>query len=52
MITTLKPVEEAEAPYMTMDPAIDYWLKPESSPKEVPSPMQDDYMQMNGPPGK
>ncbi|XP_033231449.1 insulin receptor substrate 1-like isoform X5 [Belonocnema kinseyi] len=51
VITTLKPVEEAEAPYMRMDPAIDYWLKPETSPKDVPSPMQDDYMQMNGPPG-
>ncbi|XP_051170659.1 insulin receptor substrate 1 isoform X5 [Leptopilina boulardi] len=51
VITTLKPVEEAESPYMKMDSGLDYWSKSGSSPKQVPSPLHDDYMQMNGPPG-
>ncbi|XP_043471304.1 insulin receptor substrate 1 isoform X4 [Leptopilina heterotoma] len=51
VITTLKPVEEAESPYMKMDSGLDFWPKSGSSPKQMPSPLQDDYMLMNGPPG-
>ena len=51
VITTLKPVEEAESPYMRMNPSMEDWPRTGTSPKQVPSPMQDDYMQMNGPPG-
>lgn len=51
VITTLKPVEEAESPYMKMDSGLDFWPKTGSSPKQMPSPLQDDYMLMNGPPG-
>ena len=51
VIKTLKPVEEAEGAYMRMESTIDEWNRPGSSPKQTASPMQDDYMQMNGPPG-
>lgn len=51
VIKTLKPVEEAEGPYLEMGGTGDAWHKPGSSPKQVPSPINDDYMQMNGPPG-
>lgn len=49
IITTLKPVEEAEGPYMKMDGSLEEWTG--TSPKQIPSPMQEDYMEMNGPPG-
>ncbi|XP_063985139.1 insulin receptor substrate 1-like isoform X2 [Diachasmimorpha longicaudata] len=48
-LKTLKPVVEAE-PYMRMNCSSDDW-RHDISPKQPPSPMQDDYMQMNGPPG-
>lgn len=51
--STLKPVEETESAYMKMDKTLeDTWSSHlRISPKQVPSPCQDDYMQMNGPPG-
>lgn len=52
VITTLKPVEEAEGPYMKMDGAKEDWSRLETSPKQVSSPMQEDTYQTNGPPGK
>ncbi|XP_011697252.1 PREDICTED: insulin receptor substrate 1 isoform X2 [Wasmannia auropunctata] len=52
VITTLKPVEEAEGPYMKMDGTIDMdWTHSEASPKQVSSPIQEDTYQTNGPPG-
>jgi len=52
VITTLKPVEEAEGPYMKMDGAIEMdWAHPEASPKQMSSPIQEDTYQTNGPPG-
>lgn len=51
VITTLKPVEEAEGPYMKMDGTIEDWTHPEASPKQVSSPIQEDTYQTNGPPG-
>lgn len=50
---TLKPVEETESAYMKMNKMHeDTWPSHlPISPKEVPSPCQDDYMEMNGPPG-
>ncbi|KAJ8687318.1 hypothetical protein QAD02_023112 [Eretmocerus hayati] len=47
----LKPVEETESAYMQMDGPMEDWSQPRISPKQVPSPCQEDYMQMNGPPG-
>lgn len=52
VITTLKPVEEAEGPYMRMDGTAEDWSHSEASPKQVSSPMQEDIYQTNGPPGK
>lgn len=53
VITTLKPVEEAEGPYMKMDGGMtEDWTHSEASPKQVLSPMQEDSCQTNGPPGK
>ena len=49
--TMLKPVEEAESAYMRMDAPLGDWSHPGISPKQIPSPCQDEYMQMNGPPG-
>lgn len=50
--TTLKPVEEAEGPYMKMDGTIEMdWAHSEASPKQVSSPIQEDTYQTNGPPG-
>jgi len=52
VITTLKPVEEAEGPYMKMDGAIEIdWTHSEASPKQLSSPIQEDTYQTNGPPG-
>ncbi|XP_011637854.1 insulin receptor substrate 1 isoform X3 [Pogonomyrmex barbatus] len=51
VITTLKPVEEAEGPYMKMDGTIEDWTHSEASPKQVSSPVQEDIYQTNGPPG-
>ncbi|XP_011868887.1 PREDICTED: insulin receptor substrate 1 isoform X4 [Vollenhovia emeryi] len=51
VITTLKPVEEAEGPYMKMDGTIEDWTHSESSPQQVSSPIQEDTYQTNGPPG-
>ncbi|KAG7189000.1 hypothetical protein KM043_008595 [Ampulex compressa] len=51
VIATLKPVEEAEGPYMRMDGALEDWSHSEASPKQLASPMQDDCLQTNGPPG-
>ncbi|XP_077267406.1 insulin receptor substrate 1 chico isoform X3 [Temnothorax americanus] len=51
VITTLKPVEEAEGPYMKMDGTIEDWTHSEASPKQVSSPIQEDTYQTNGPPG-
>ncbi|XP_058807269.1 insulin receptor substrate 1-like isoform X2 [Phymastichus coffea] len=48
---SLKPVEEAESSYMRMAPSLEDWQHSRLNPKQVPSPCQDDYMQMNGPPG-
>lgn len=52
VVKTLKPVEEADGAYMRMENSMDDWTRAGTSPKQVPSPMQDDYMQMNGPPGR
>lgn len=53
VITTLKPVEEAEGPYMKMDGGMtEDWTHSETSPQQVSSPMQEDTCQTNGPPGK
>ncbi|XP_025988157.2 flocculation protein FLO11 isoform X3 [Solenopsis invicta] len=51
VITTLKPVEEAEGPYMKMDGTIEDWTHSEASPKQISLPVQDDIYQTNGPPG-
>ncbi|XP_029162678.1 insulin receptor substrate 1 isoform X2 [Nylanderia fulva] len=51
VITTLKPVEEAEGPYMKMDGTTEDWTHSDASPKQVSSPMQEDNYQTNGPPG-
>ncbi|KAL0126982.1 hypothetical protein PUN28_005372 [Cardiocondyla obscurior] len=51
VITTLKPVEEAEGPYMKMDGTREDWTHSEASPKQVSSPIQEDIYQTNGPPG-
>lgn len=51
VITTLKPVEEAEGPYMKMDGTIEDWTHSEVSLKQVSSPIQEDTYQTNGPPG-
>jgi len=54
VITTLKPVEEAEGPYMKMDGVMaEDWMHSETSPSQMlSSPMQEDICQTNGPPGK
>lgn len=55
IIKTLKPVVEAEGPFARMENSLDELLPRNASPKqnvEASSPMQEDYMQMNGPPGK
>ncbi|XP_043685813.1 insulin receptor substrate 1 isoform X4 [Vespula pensylvanica] len=51
VITTLKPVEEAEGLYMKMDGNMEDWSLSGASPKQIPSPMQEDCIQTNGPPG-
>ncbi|XP_019883278.1 insulin receptor substrate 1 isoform X4 [Camponotus floridanus] len=51
IITTLKPVEEAEGPYMKMDGTTEDWTHPNASPKQVSSPIQEDTYHTNGPPG-
>ncbi|XP_072765782.1 uncharacterized protein Chico isoform X4 [Anoplolepis gracilipes] len=51
IITTLKPVEEAEGPYMKMDGATEDWAHSDASPKQVSSPIQEDIYHTNGPPG-
>ncbi|XP_078032609.1 insulin receptor substrate 1 chico isoform X4 [Augochlora pura] len=51
IITTLKPVEEAEAPYVRMDGAVEDWSQCNTSPKQISSPMQEECVQSNGPPG-
>ncbi|XP_061940087.1 insulin receptor substrate 1 isoform X3 [Apis cerana] len=51
VITTLKPVEEAEGPYMRMDGIMEDWSQSGSSPKLISSPMQEESVQSNGPPG-
>ena len=52
VITTLKPVEEAEGPYMRMDGIMEDWSQSNTSPKQISSPMQEECVQSNGPPGK
>lgn len=52
IITTLKPVEEAEGPYMKMDGSVEDWTHTETNPKQISSPMQEDSCQTNGPPGE
>nr|XP_012143041.1 PREDICTED: insulin receptor substrate 1 isoform X6 [Megachile rotundata] len=51
IITTLKPVEEAEGPYMRMDSVMEDWSQSDTSPKLISSPMQEECVQSNGPPG-
>ncbi|XP_043491998.1 insulin receptor substrate 1 isoform X1 [Polistes fuscatus] len=51
VITTLKPVEETESSYMKMDGNMEDWSLSGASPKQIPSPMQEDCIQTNGPPG-
>ncbi|XP_070151338.1 insulin receptor substrate 1 isoform X2 [Polyergus mexicanus] len=51
IITTLKPVEEAEGPYMKMDGTTEDWAHSDASPKQVSSPIQEDVYHTNGPPG-
>ncbi|XP_043597648.1 insulin receptor substrate 1 isoform X3 [Bombus pyrosoma] len=51
VITTLKPVEEAEGPYMRMDGVMEDWSQSDTSPKQIASPMQEECVQSNGPPG-
>ncbi|XP_017877177.1 insulin receptor substrate 1 isoform X2 [Ceratina calcarata] len=51
VITTLKPVEEAEGSYMRMDGVIEDWSQSDPSPKQISSPMQEECVQSNGPPG-
>ncbi|KAK1122111.1 hypothetical protein K0M31_009950 [Melipona bicolor] len=51
VITTLKPVEEAEGPYMRMDGIMEDWSQSDTSPKQISSPMQEECVQSNGPPG-
>ncbi|XP_015176452.1 PREDICTED: insulin receptor substrate 1 isoform X4 [Polistes dominula] len=51
VITTLKPVEETEGSYMKMDGNMEDWSLSGASPKQIPSPMQEDCIQTNGPPG-
>ncbi|XP_029048601.1 insulin receptor substrate 1 isoform X2 [Osmia bicornis bicornis] len=51
IITTLKPVEEAEGPYMRMDSVMEDWSRSDTSPKLISSPMQEECVQSNGPPG-
>nr|XP_033328247.1 insulin receptor substrate 1 isoform X4 [Megalopta genalis] len=51
IITTLKPVEEAEAPYVRMDGVVEDWSQSNTSPKQISSPMQEECVQSNGPPG-
>ncbi|CAL7950186.1 unnamed protein product [Xylocopa violacea] len=51
VITTLKPVEEAEGPYMRMDGVMEDWSQSDTSPKQISSPMQEECVQSNGPPG-
>ncbi|XP_029048605.1 insulin receptor substrate 1 isoform X6 [Osmia bicornis bicornis] len=50
IITTLKPVEEAEGPYMRMDSVMEDWSRSDTSPKLISSPMQEECVQSNGPP--
>jgi insulin receptor substrate 1 len=45
----LKSVDESS--YMRMNRPLDDWSQPRISPKQVPSPCQEEYMEMNGPPG-
>ncbi|XP_076634922.1 insulin receptor substrate 1 chico isoform X2 [Colletes latitarsis] len=49
--TTLKPVEEAEGPYMRMHGVMEDWSHSDTSPKQISSPMQEECVQSNGPPG-
>ncbi|XP_017757808.1 PREDICTED: insulin receptor substrate 1 isoform X3 [Eufriesea mexicana] len=51
VITTLKPVEEAEGSYMRMDGVMEDWSQSDTSPKQISSPMQEECVQSNGPPG-
>ncbi|XP_015435161.1 PREDICTED: insulin receptor substrate 1 isoform X1 [Dufourea novaeangliae] len=51
VITTLKPVEEAEAPYVRMDGVVEDWSQSNASPNQISSPMQEECVQSNGPPG-
>ncbi|XP_017795759.1 PREDICTED: insulin receptor substrate 1 [Habropoda laboriosa] len=51
VITTLKPVEEAEGSYMRMDGVLGDWSRSGTSPKQISSPMQEECVQSNGPPG-
>ncbi|XP_050458621.1 insulin receptor substrate 1 isoform X2 [Cataglyphis hispanica] len=52
IITTLKPVEEAEGPYMKMDGTTEDWVhSADASPKQISSPIQEDIYHTNGPPG-
>ncbi|XP_031836369.1 insulin receptor substrate 1 chico isoform X3 [Nomia melanderi] len=46
-----KPVEEAETPYVRMDGVVEDWSQSNASPKQISSPMQEECVQSNGPPG-
>ena len=45
-------MEEAEGPYMRMDGVMEDWSQSDTSPKQIASPMQEECVQSNGPPGK
>ncbi|XP_034946851.1 insulin receptor substrate 1-like isoform X2 [Chelonus insularis] len=48
----LKPVVETEGLYLKMENSLDNWPRSGTSPKQqASSPLQEDYMEMNGPPG-
>ncbi|XP_076240891.1 insulin receptor substrate 1 chico isoform X2 [Calliopsis andreniformis] len=52
VITTLKPVVETESPYVRMDGGVvEDWSQSNASPKQISSPMQEECVQSNGPPG-
>lgn len=53
MITSLKPVEEAVSPYVRMGVGVaEDWSHSDTSPKQISSPIQEECVESNGPPGK
>ncbi|XP_076679108.1 insulin receptor substrate 1 chico isoform X5 [Andrena cerasifolii] len=52
VITSLKPVVEAESPYVRMDVGVvEDWSHSDTSPKQISSPIQEECVESNGPPG-